>query len=160
METGKKLMTIDQFLMYETSGSSSTISPLELYYEAGTEPDSFVSGSSGSSYGGDAYYDFLAGCGERSEYYGDGFQVTNNSLIAKTSGTMFIYATYRNTGSYNTYYAYYINDTKIGDSILISRNQRKNILTAITIENGETFRIIFDGLTRYCNCDKLFIRGG
>lgn len=157
METGKKLMTIDQFLTYETSGSSSTISPLELYYEAATAPDSFISGN---SYGGDAYYDFLTGCGNSPQYYGDGFQVTNNSLIAKTSGTIFIYATYRNTGSYNTYYSYYINDTQIGDSILISKNQRKNILTAITIENGETFRIIFDGQTRYCNCDKLFIRGG
>lgn len=157
METGKKLMTIDQFLMYETSGSSPTISPLELYYEARTEPDSFVSSN---SYGGDAYYNFLAGCGNKLAYYGDGFQVTNNSLIAKTSGTMFIYATYRNTGSYNTYYSYYINDTQIGDSILISKNQRKNILTAITIENGETFRTIFGGQTRYCNCEKLFIRGG
>ena len=157
METGKKLMTIDQFLMYETSGSSSTISPLELYYNAEVTADSFVSGS---SYGGDAYYDFLAGCGESSQYYGDGFQVTNNSLIAKTSGTIFVYATYRNTGSYNTYYSYYINDTKIGDSILIKKNQLKNILTAITIENGETFRIIFNGRTRYANCEKLFIRGG
>lgn len=158
METGKKLMTIDQFLIYETSGSSSKISPLELYYEAGTKPNSFVAGS---SYGEDAYYDFLAGCGNNSEYYGDGFQVTNNSLIAKTSGTIFIYATYRNTStSYNTYYSYYINDTQIGDSILIKKNQRKNILTAITIENGETFRIIYGGQTRYCNCDKLFIRGG
>lgn len=157
METGKKLMTIDQFLMYENSGSSSTISPLELYYEAAAVSDSFVNSN---SYGGDAYYNFSAGCGGSLQYYGDGFQVTNNSLIAKTSGTMFIYATYRNTGSYNTYYSYYINDTQIGDSILISKNQRKNILTAITIENGETFRIIYDGQTRYCNCDKLFIRGG
>lgn len=157
METGKKLMTIDQFLMYETSGSSSSISPLELYYEAGTEPNSFITSN---SYGGDAYYDFLTGCGNSPQYYGDGFQVTNNSLIAKTSGTMFIYATYGNTGSYNTYYSYYINDTQIGDSILIKKNQRKNILTAITIENGETFRIIYSGQTRYRNCDKLFIRGG
>ena len=157
METGKKLMTIDQFLMYETSGSSSSISPLELYYEAGTEPNSFIASN---SYGGDAYYDFLTGCGNSPQYYGDGFQVTNNSLIAKTSGTMFIYATYRNTGSYNTYYSYYINDTQIGDSILIKKNQHKNILTAITIENGETFRIIYGGRTRYRNCDKLFIRGG
>ena len=157
METGKKLMTIDQFLMYETSGSSSSISPLELYYEAGTEPNSFIASN---SYGGDAYYDFLTGCGNSPQYYGDGFQVTNNSLIAKTSGTMFIYATYGNTGSYNTYYSYYINDTQIGDSILIKKNQRKNILTAITIENGETFRIIYSGQIRYRNCDKLFIRGG
>ena len=158
METGKKLMTIDQFLMYETSGSSSTISPLELYYEAGTEPNSFVIGN---SYGGDAYYDFLAGCGNNSEYYGDGFQVTNNSLIAKTSGTIFIYATYRNTsGSYNTGYFYRINDVNVGDPISIKKNQRKNILTAITIENGETFRIIYSGLNRYANCEKLFIRGG
>ena len=157
METGKKLMTIDQFLMYETSGSSSSISPLELYYEAGTEPNSFIASN---SYGEDAYYDFLTGCGNSPQYYGDGFQVTNNSLIAKTSGTMFIYATYRNTGSYNTYYSYHINDTQIGDSILIKKNQRKNILTAITIENGETFRIIYSGQTRYRNCEKLFIRGG
>lgn len=158
METGKKLMTIDQFLMYETSGSSSSISPLELYYEAGTKPNSFVISD---SYGGDAYYDFLAGCGSRSDYYGDGFQVTNNSLIAKTSGTIFIYATYRNTSSsYNVGYIYYINDIVVGDPISINKNQRKNILTAITIENGETFRIIFSGQTQYRNCEKLFIRGG
>lgn len=158
METGKKLMTIDQFLIYETSGSSSKISPLELYYEAGTKPNSFVAGS---SYGGDAYYDFLAGCGNNSEYYGDGFQVTNNSLIAKTSGTIFIYATYRNTStSYNTDYFYRINDINVGDPVSLKKNQRKNILTAITIENGETFRIIYSGKTRYANCEKLFIRGG
>ena len=158
METGKKLMTIDQFLMYENSGPSSTISPLELYYEAATAPDSFISSS---SYGGNGYYDFLAGCGNSSQYYGDGFQVTNNSLIAKTSGTIFIYATYRNTsGSYNTMYDYYINDIKIGDSITIKSRESKKILTAITIENGETFRIIFNGRTQYANCEKLFIRGG
>ena len=158
METGKKLMTIDQFLMYETSGSSSSISPLELYYEAGTEPNSFIASN---SYGEDAYYDFLTGCGNSPQYYGDGFQVTDNSLIAKTSGTMFIYAEYGNRGSgYDIMYDYYINDIKVGNSIAIGRYDSKNILTAITIENGETFRIIYSGQTRYRNCEKLFIRGG
>ena len=157
METGKKLMTIDQFLMYETSGSSSSISPLELYYEAKTAPNAIVTDA---SYGGQGYYNFSAGCGNSSQYYGDGFQVTDNSLIAKTSGTMFIYATCRNTSTYNVLYEYYINDIKIGDSITIGRYGNKNILTAITIENGETFRIIIGGRIQNARCDKLFIRGG
>lgn len=156
METGKKLMTIDQFLMYENSGSSSSISSLELYYEA-TAPNAIIADA---SYGGAGYYDFLSGCRENSEYYGDGFQVTNNSLIAKTSGTMFIYATYRNTSTYNIMYDYYINDIKIGDSITTGRYERKDVLTAITIENGETFRIIINGRIKNAVCDKLFVRGG
>ena len=156
METGKKLMTIDQFLMYENSGSSSSISPLELYYEA-TAPNTIIADA---SYGGAGYYNFLAGCGENSEYYGDGFQVTNNSLIAKTSGTIFIYATYRNRSTYNIMYDYYVNDIKIGDSITTGRYERKDVLTAITIENGETFRIIISGRIQNATCDKLFVRGG
>lgn len=157
METGKKLMTIDQFLMYETSGSSSSISPLELYYEAKTAPNAIIVDN---SYGGAGYYNFSAGCGNNSQYYGDGFQVTDNSLIAKTSGTMFIYATYGNSATYNLTYDYYINDIKIGDSITIGRYETKNILTAITIENGETFRIIIGGRINNARCGKLFIRGG
>lgn len=157
METGKKLMTIDQFLMYENSGSNSSISPLELYYEAKTAPNAIVSDA---SYGGAGYYNFLAGCGENSQYYGDGFQVTNNSLIAKTSGTIFIYATYRNASTYNIMYDYYINDIKIGDSITTGRYERKDVLTAMTIENGETFRIIIRGRIQNAICDKLFVRGG
>lgn len=157
METGKKLMTIDQFLMYETSGSSSSISPLELYYEAKSGSNAIVSGS---AYGGQGYYNFLTGCGNSSQYYGDGFQVTDNSLIAKTSGTMFIYATYGNSSSYNITYEYYINDTKIGDSITVTGYMTKNVLTAITIENGETFRLIINGRVSYARCSKLFIRGG
>ena len=158
METGKKLMTIDQFLMYEASGSSSSISPLELYYEAYADPNSIIPGS---SYGGDGYYNFLAGRGNNPEYSGDGFQVTDNSLIAKTSGTMFIYAEYGNRGSgYDIMYDYYINDIKVGNSIAIGRYDSKNILTAITIENGETFRIIVNGSLGYATCNDLFIRGG
>lgn len=157
METGQKLMTIDQFLMYNNGGSTSAINPSELYYFAHVEPNSFVNST---AYGGNGYYDFSAACGGNSTYYGEGFQVTNNSLIAKTSGTIFVYANFTNSSTYNIYYLYYINGIQVGDSLLAGRYESIRPLTAIKIENGESFQVILSG--RYANggCNELIIRGG